>query len=277
MCGMNGFTFAMISVFGVPFAVLGLLLLAHRLTPAAIWATRKVQVLATLGFLSCIGLPVAILHYDSQGDYFDSPSALVSEAFALPEGAKVDHQRDKTVRLGDCWRNAVNWRSDVIFPSAAAFDRWYEAEGFRQGIVTQVADYFGQPPAQMKVAPGALDLQPYDPRYVLSDELGSYERNIRILEYYEPFVCTALDRDADGTISLRRCDPIAEGGDIGTAGQVIVNPSAKKRTLKGRIYYASGPSNCTNPLRRAVNNALGLPHPDGGEPNIAIGGSLPVW
>jgi hypothetical protein len=273
---MTGFMFAIVSIFGVPFAGLGLLLLAHRLTPSAIWHTRKVQALATLGFLSCIGVPVAILQIDSQGDYFDNETALVSEAFGLPAGATVDHQRDKTVRLGDCWRNAVNWRSEVTFPNAAAFDGWYARQGFRQGIVDQVADYFGQTPARVRVTPGALDLQSRDSQYVLSDKSGSYQRNVRILQFYEPFVCTAINRGADGTITLRRCDPIADGEDVGNAGQVIVNPSAKKRTLEGRIYYASGPSSCTNPVRRAVNNALGLPHPEGGDPNTAIGGSLPI-
>lgn len=273
---MTGFTFAMLSLFGVPFAVLGLLLLAHRLTPVAIWQTRLVQVLAFLGFLCCIGLPVAIMQIDSQGDYFDDETALVREAFGLPGGVTVNHQSDKTLRLGDCWRNAVNWRSEVTFPDAASFDRWYASQSFRAGITRQVADYFGQPPERMSVELGALDLQPRGSQYVLSDENGSYQRNTRILQFYQPFVCTAVDRAADGSITLRRCDPIAERGDVGNAGQVIVNPDAKKRTLEGRIYYASGPSTCTNPLRRTVNNALGLPHPEGGEPNTAIGGVLPI-
>lgn len=273
---MTGFTFAILSLFGVPAAVLALIFLAHRLTPSAVWKTFPVQALATLAFLSCIGLPVLILTIDSQGDYFDNETVLVSEAFGLPPAVKVDRQGDKTVRLGDCWRNAVNWRSDVAFPNAAAFDRWYAAEGFRQGIKRQVADYFGQPPERVKVEPGAIDLHPRGPQYVLSDKNGSYDRNVRILEFYRPFVCTAIDRAADGSITLRRCDPTAEGGDPGNTGQVIVNPDPTKRTLKGRIYYASGPASCTNPLRRAVNAALGLPHPEGGPPNTQIGGVLPI-
>lgn len=273
---MTGYTFALVSMFGVPAAVLGLLILAHRLTPAAMWRTRKVQVLATLALLSCIGLPVAILLIDSQGDYFDDETALVSEAFGLPPGVTVDRQGDKTVRLGDCWSNAVNWRSDVTFPNTAAFDRWYASQSFQQGIARQVAGYFGQPVARVSVAPGALDLQPRESQYVLSDKHGSYQRNVRILQFYQPFACAAIDRRADGTIALRRCDPIAEGGDVGSAGQVIVNPDARKRTLEGRIYYASGPSTCTNPLRRAANGVLGLPHPEGGAPNTSIGGVLPI-
>ena len=55
---MTGFTFALLSMFGVPAAVMALIFLAHRLTPAAVWKTLPVQVLATLAFLSCIGLPV---------------------------------------------------------------------------------------------------------------------------------------------------------------------------------------------------------------------------
>lgn len=273
---MTQFAFAILSVFGVPAAVLGMIFLAHRLTPAAIWHSRPVQALSVVAFLSCIGLPVLILNIDSQGDYFEDHTALVGQAFALPAGVTVDRQGDKTVRLGDCWRNAVNWRSEVTFPDAAAFRHWYAMQGFRQGIVRQVAGYFGQLPERVSVTPGALDLSPRDPHYVLSDAKGSYQRNVRILEFAEPFVCTAIERGAEGAISLRRCDPIAEGGDPGNAGQVILNPDTKKRVLEGRIYYASGPSYCTNPLRRAVNGALGLPHPEGGQPNIAIGGVLPI-
>ncbi len=274
---MTQFAFAMVSMFGVPAMIVALLIVAHRLTPAPVWKTLPVQTAATLAFLSCIGLPVLILNIDSQGDYFDDETALVSEAFGLPDGVTVDRQGDKTVRLGDCWRNAVNWRSDVTFPNAAAFDHWHASQSFQDGITRQVAGYFGQPPARVSVASGALDLLPRDPQYVLSDKSGSYQRNVRILEFYRPFVCAAIDRKADGSIALRRCDPIAEGGDVGNAGQVIVNPDATKRTLDGRIYYASGPSTCTNPVRRAVNTALGLPHPEGGAPNTQIGGSLPIF
>ncbi|MFY7745838.1 MAG: hypothetical protein ACOVQY_10445 [Erythrobacter sp.] len=273
---MTQFAFAMIAMFGVPAMIVAVLILAHRLTPAPVWKTWPVQVAATLAFLSCIGLPMLILGLDSQGDYFDDETALVSGAFALPEGVAVDRQGDKTLRLGDCWRNAVNWRSEVTFPDAAAFDRWHASGAHRQAILAQVADYFGQPPKRISIAPGALDLAPRDPRYVLSDENGSYQRNTRILRFYQRFVCTAIDRAADGSISLRRCDPIADGGDSGTAGQVILAPDSKKRQAEGLIYYAQGPATCTNPVRRAVNGALGLPHPEGGEPNTQIGGSLPI-
>ena len=75
-------------------------------------------------------------------------------------------------------------------------------------------------------------------------------------------------------MSLRPCDPVALKEDTGNAGKVIVNPSARDRTLEGRIYYAQGPSTCTNPLRRAVNDAMGWPHPEG-KPNTSIGGTLP--
>lgn len=273
---MTQFAFATILLFGVPFAMLGLIFLAHRMTPATIWYSRPVQAVATLAFLSCIGLPVALMMIDTQGDYFDNETALVSEAFGLPAGVAVDRQGDKTVRLGDCWRNAVNWRSEVTFPDAATFDRWYAGRAYQQGIVEQVADYFGQPPDAISVAPGALDLAPRDPRHVLSDERGSFHRNTRILRFYQPFVCAAIEKGEGGAVTLRRCDPIAERSYGGNAGQVIVNPDAKKRTLEGLIYYAQGPASCTNPVRRAVNRALGLPHPEGGKPNTNIGGVLPI-
>jgi hypothetical protein len=273
---MTGFVFALIAIFGVPAAIVALMVLAHRLMPAAIWYSRPVQALSVLAFLSCVGLPVLILTVDSQGDYFEDSTALVSEAFALPQGVTVQQQGDKSVRLGDCWRNAVNWRSDVAFGSAAAFDQWYADEGWRSGMVKQVADYFGEEPARITVAPGALDLRMRDPKYQLSRGRDSHRQNARIVEFYEPFVCTAIEKDATGRVMLRPCDPIAVAEDTGNAGRIIINPRAAKRALAGRIYYAQGPSTCTNPVRRAVNNALGLPHPEGGEPDTQIGSALSI-
>lgn len=273
---MTQFAFAMISLFGVPAMIVALLIVAHRLTSAPVWKTWPVQTAATLAFVGCIAVPVAIMQIDSQGDYFDDETALVSGAFGLPAGVSVDRQGDKTVRLGDCWSNAVNWNSAVTFSDADTFYQWFYGKGYRQGIVDQVAEYYGQPPARVSVAPGALDLLPRDPQYVLSRGRDSFELNSRIVKYYKPFVCTSIDRGDDGRISLRRCDPIAEGGDVGNAGQVILRPDAGKQTLEGRIYYSRGPSVCTNPLRRGLNNALGLPHPEGSEPSTEMASSLPI-
>ncbi|TAD82390.1 MAG: hypothetical protein EAY70_03510 [Sphingomonadales bacterium] len=273
---MTQHAFASFSMLGLPAMIVALLILAHRLTPARVWKTLPVQTAATLAFLSCFGLPVLIANVDSQGDYFDDETALVSKAFGLPAGVTVGKQGDKSLRLGDCWRNAVTWRSEVTFPNADAFYHWLYGKGHRQRIAAQVADYFGQPPARVSVAPGALDLLPRDPRYVLSRDRSSYDLNIRILTYNKSFVCTAIERGDDGSITLRRCDPIAEGGDMGNAGQVILRPDVSKQTLEGHIYYARGPYTCTNPLRRALNDVLGLPHPEGGKPNTRMGESLPI-
>ena len=118
---MTQFAFAMFSMFGVPALIVALLILAHRLTPEPVWKTWPVQTAATLAFLSCIGLPMLIVRLDSQGDFFDDETALVREAFGLPAGVTVGKQGDKTVRLGDCWRNAVNWNAGVTFPGGDAF------------------------------------------------------------------------------------------------------------------------------------------------------------
>lgn len=273
---MGQFTFAIISLLGVPAALIALVILGHRITPKRIWYSAPVQAVASLMLLGCIGVPVAITMVDSQGDYFDDVGDLVGGAFALPSGVTIDKQRDKTVRLGDCWRNAVNWRSDVAFPSAAAFDQWYTGEGWRTGVVHQIARYYGVEPDHIIVAEGALDLRARDLKYRLIDDHKAYRQNVRILEFYEPFVCTAIEKGVDGRLSLRPCDPVALKGDSGNAGRVIVNPSAKKRSLAGQIYYAQGPSTCDNVVRRAVNTALGLPHPEGGAPNVSIGGVLPI-
>lgn len=262
---MDGRTFALISLFGVPLIMVVVLLLAFKLTPPAIWRTWPVQLAATTWFIGMIAVPVSIMRIDSQGDFFDSSEELVAQTFALPGEVEIDQQGDRSGRLGDCWSNAVNWHSEVIFPSAASFDRWHSGEEFRSAIVRQIAAYYGTRPQDISIGMGALDLAPRDPAYTLSDEHGSYQSNVRILEYRHPFVCAAIERASESgqAISLRRCDPIADPADTGSEGWVIVNPDPEKRIVDGRILFASGPSYCTNPVRRAVNRMLGLPHPRG--------------
>lgn len=272
---MDQFTFAITAMFVVPFAAIGLLALAYRVVPKVIWFSFTGQSVVTGLFLAALATPFLVAITDSQGEYFEDQRVLVRGAFALPGGVTVDHQRDRTLRLGDCWRNAVNWRSDVKFRSAEAFDRWYAGEGYREALVEQIADYFGVAVAEVGVGEGALDLRERDARYQLVDDHKAYSQNVRILEFYDPFVCAAIERDEGGAISLRACDPVALDTDMGSAGRVIINPDRRDRTLEGSIYYAQGPHTCTNPVRRAVNEALGLPHPEGGKPNTQMGDILP--
>lgn len=272
---MDAKTFALVALLGVPFALIALLVLVHRLTPAALWRTAPFQIFGTVGFLGALAAPYLIYLKDAQGNYFEDHQQLVSRAFALPADTVVNKQRDRTVRLGDCWRNAVNWRSEVEFPTANMFDDWYAREHWKKAIVSQIAGYYGVEPASIAVSEGALDMRSHDPKYQLSEEYGSYEQNVRILEFNEPFVCAAIEKGEDGRIALRACDPVSLKRDTGNAGEVIINPSLKDRTLEGRIFYAQGPSTCTNPVRRAVNEAMGWPHPEGGEPNLSMGAILP--
>lgn len=273
---MDHFTFAVAAMFGVPFGVIALLLLAYRVVPKSIWFSFTGQAVVTGLFLAALATPILVVIKDSQGEYFEDKRELVRGAFALPVGVTVNHQRDRTLRLGDCWRNAVNWRSDVVFRADADFDRWYESESYRTALVEQIAGYFGVAQADIGIEEGALDLRAHDPRYELVDDHTGYSQNVRILEYYDPFVCAAIEKDEDGAISLRPCDPVALTADMGNAGRVIINPDRRDRTLEGKIYYAQGPHTCTNPVRRAVNGALGLEHPEGGEPNTQMGGILPI-
>lgn len=271
---MEAHDFALIVLFGVPFAMIGLTMLVYCFIPKHLWHTLPVQTFGTIAFLGALAAPFALMVIDGEGDYFEDRRELVTNAFALPAGVGINKQRDRTIRLGDCWRNAVNWRSDVHFPSDAAFDEWYAREGWREALVAQIAGYFGVKPEAITIGEGALDMGEHDPRYQLVDDHKAYSQNVRILEFYEPFVCTAIEKDAQGSLSLRRCDPVALTEDSGNAGRVIINPSLKDRTLEGRIYYAQGPSTCTNPVRRAVNDAFGWPHPDG-KPNTSMGAILP--
>lgn len=272
---MDGFTFAMLTLFGVPAALLALLFLAYRLIPKTIWYSRPVQFVATGWVLGLIAAPFALAWIDMEGEYFDSSEELAAQAFALPAGAAVDYQRDRTVRLGDCWRNAVNWRSQAAFASPGDFDRWYASQPWRDSVVAQVAAYFGVAQDAIRVDEGALELRERDPRYVLSDARDSYHWNTRIFEFDQPFVCAAIEQDVgSGSVALRRCDPLAVPADTGNKGWVIVNPDPGQKRLEGRILYVAGPHYCSNPIRRGVNTALGLPHPEG-ESNLSIGTVLP--
>ncbi len=272
---MESATFALLAMFGVPFGMLALLMLAFKIIPRPTWKSWPVQIVATLWFLALIAAPFAITIIDSQGEYYDGPEHLVGATFAVPQTAAVNYQRDRTNRYGDCWRNAVNWRSDVTFASPAEFDAWLGSENWRDAIVAEVAGYFGTQQGAISVGEGALDLRDRDARYVLRDDHNSYQWNTRIFEYSEPFVCTAIDRDeSTGAVSLRACDPLASPDDMGSEGRIVINPSAKKRELEGKILYLDGPSYCVNPLRKAVNDALGLPHPKGGS-NLSVGSIWP--
>ena len=272
---MDGFTFGLLTLFGVPAAMLALLFLAFRLVPRPRWYSKPVQFVATSWLLALIAAPFALAWIDMQGEYFDDSEELVQEAFALPSASKVSYQGDRTVRLGDCWRNATNWRSEVQFASSDDFDGWYAAQPWREAVSRQVAGYFGIAPGDVDLEEGALDLRDRDARYVLSDARDSYTWNTRIFEFSQPFACAAIEQDeAGGTVTLRRCDPLAVPEDVGNKGWVIVNPDPASRTLEGRILYLAGPHYCTNPLRRGLNTALGLPHPEG-ESNLSMSSLLP--
>ncbi|MHA7819000.1 MAG: hypothetical protein ACX930_05070 [Erythrobacter sp.] len=275
---MDAHTFALLAVFGVPVLGVALLFVGHWLLPKGLWSSFPVQTLVTGYFLAVAATPFLVIYKDAQGEYFEDPAALVIEAFALPPGTKVNHQRDRTVRLGDCWRSAVNWRSSVEFASPADFDQWAKSDDYKAAILNQLAAYHGLDAGEIEVQPGALDLRERDPKYELSEERGSYQQNVRIIEFYRPFVCAAIERDEVGRLSLRPCDPVSLQHDTGNAGRVILNPNAKNRDgqLEGRIYYAGGPHYCTNPVRRAVNDALGLDHPEHDTPNTNMASILPL-
>ena len=273
---MDAFTFALIAMFGVPFGAIALLLLGHRLTPKRVWFSFPVQTVVTGLFLGAIATPFLVAIADAEGEYFEDEVELVQAAFALPSGTEVDHQKDRTLRLGDCWRNAVYWRSEARFGSAQAFDRWHAEEGWREALLEQIAGYYGIEPGAITVEEGALTMREIDPSYQLRDDHNSYSQNVRILEFREPFVCAAIERDASGAIRLRSCDPVSLAPDFGEEGHVIINPSFSERSLEGQIYYGAGPHYCTNPVRRAVNDALGLDHPEGGEPNTRMAAILPT-
>ncbi|NVE94565.1 hypothetical protein [Altererythrobacter lutimaris] len=271
---MTGFQFAMLAWFGVPIAIVGMLVLAYRLMPEKAWKSWPLQTVATLGFLSAIGVPVAITWIDAQGDYFDDRNHLVRGGLSTPPEAEVAHKRFN--KLGNCWSNAVNWSVEARFSSQEKLNSWFEQEPWKDSLVDQMSGYFDLPRDQITVEEGALSPAMRDAKWVWDEQGRIPDWISRTYRYITPFVCTAIDGETgpQGSLNLRRCDPIALPKDTGNLGRVTIMNQGQNGILEGHIHYLSGPSYCTNPLRRGLNGMLGLPHPEG-EVDSNIGGAIP--
>jgi hypothetical protein len=256
--------FTIFAVLGLPLTMIVLLAVLGKFLPTRVLRRPLVQGLATVVFLSAIGLPVAAMLIDGQGDYFDDRQALVGGGLGLPADAEIPGRRGGS--LGDCWSNQVNWWLDVKFGSAERVEAWFSREPWREPLSAQIADYFATPLSRVTIAEGALNQRHLDPRWEWRREPGQPTPDWvhRRRGFFRPFVCVAIDGPGgEGGLTLRPCDPILRPADIGTKGRVILHRSDQPGTLEGHIHYLGGPAYCTNPLRRALNDALGLPHPPG--------------
>ncbi|WP_394731079.1 hypothetical protein [Altererythrobacter sp. GH1-8] len=259
---MTDFQFAMLAWFGVPIAIIGLVFLAHRLTPDRIWKSWPVQVIATAAVLSALVAPVAITWIDSQGDYFDDRIELVQGGLNTPPDAEIAPKRFN--HLGNCWSNGVSWAVEVDFGSQEKRDDWYEQQPWRESLVEQMAGYFDVPRDQITVEEGAFTPAMRDPKWVWDEQGPIPDWISRTYRYITPFVCTAIEGEAgpQGSLTLRRCDPVVLPEDFGNLGRVTIMNQGRTGILEGYIQYRGGPPYCTNPLRRGLNNMLGLPHPE---------------
>lgn len=256
--------FIILATLGLPLTMIVLLALLAKFLPTRVLRLPMVQVLVTVIFLSAFGMPIAAYLIDGQGDYFDDRQTLVGGGLGLPEDVEIPSQRGGT--LGDCWSNQVNWSPKVKFGSDEQVEAWFSRETWRAPLPAQIAAYFATPLNRVTIADGALDQRRMDPRWEWRRQPG--ERTPDWVHdrrgYFEPFVCVAIDGPGGaGGLTLRPCDPILRPQDIGNKGRVILRRSDKPATLEGHIHYLGGPAYCTNPLRRALNGALGLPHPPG--------------
>lgn len=252
--------FTILALLGLPLTMIVLLALLGKFLPTRVLRRPLVQGLATVMFLSAIGLPVAAFMIDGQGDYFEDRWALVGGGLGLPADAEIAGQRGGS--LGDCWSNQVNWSPNVAFGSDEQVEAWFSREPWREPLPAQIADYFATPFNRLTIADGALDQRRMDGRWELGPDDPIPDWVHRRYGYIEPFVCVAIDGPGgEGGLTLRPCDPIVLPEDVGTKGRVILRRGGVPGTLEGHIHYLGGPRYCTNPLRRALNGALGLPHP----------------
>ena len=127
-----------------------------------------------------------------------------------------------------------------------------------QRVVGYVAEYHGVRPADIEIAPGALDWRTpassdYDPDVLVTPQHYQLQRS--------PSICAAIDRTGD-TVRLRRCNPLRAKDDGGNAGHILAVDEHVFRQLRLSLVNEQPPPWCEYPVRRAVNAALGLPHPD---------------
>ncbi len=268
-------TFSILSTMIVPLAMIAVLALAGWLLPRRITKNPLFQSVVVVWLVGIIALPVSAIHFDAQGDFFDDRNALVREGLGMPAQVEVAHK--KYNNLGDCWSNSVDWSVEAKFPSQEDRDAWLESEAYREPLIDQISSYFDIPIDQINVRDGALNLAEMEPRWRNADVRDLDKRYIsRRYGHWQPFVCVAIERaDPDAnTLTLRRCDPVMLPEDNGNMGRVILNRQGKAKILEGHIFYASGPAYCSNPVRRAVNSALGLPHPEARR--VEDGANLPI-
>ena len=270
--------FTILAALVMPLTLIVIAALLGKFLPTRVLRSWPSQVLGTALVLGALGMPIAAFLIDGQGDYFDDRQTLVGGGLGLPEDVEIANQRGGS--LGDCWSNNVNWWLKVKFGSDERVEAWFSREPWRATLPAQIADYFSTPLSRVTIVDGAFDQRRMDPRWEWRRQPG--ERTPDWVHdrrgYFEPFVCVAIDGPGGaGGLTLRPCDPILRPQDIGNKGRVILRRSDKPATLEGHIQYVGGPRYCTNPLRRALNNALGLPHPEGDKPNTKIASSLPIW
>ncbi len=255
--------FSILSMVAVPIAMTMLLALAAKVVPHRFTKSVPFQTFATLWLLAIFAVPVGSMYYDSQGQFFEDRYALVRGGLGLPNNVEIPGKRFSS--LGDCWTNSVDWSLDTRFPSPERLELYFEQQPYREPLVEQISAYFNTPMDQITVLDGALDPREIDEKWMTDlDEPMREWWQYRRRSYFEPSVCLAIERPdkSNAALTLRPCDPVILPEDEGNMGRVILHRSAGSRTLEGHIHYATGPAYCTNPVRRAVNNALGLPHPE---------------
>lgn len=267
--------FTILSLLVVPFAMIILLALMGKFVPPRMAKSLPVQTFATLWFLGIFAVPISAIYFDAQGEFFEDRYALIRDGLGMPANVEVPSKRFSG-GLGECWSNSIDRDLDVKFASEKQLDTWFAQKAYRGPLVEQISAYFDTPIDQITVVEGALDPREIDKKWMADinapmREWWQYRRR----SYFEPSVCVAIDRpdvDADGGgdvaegLILRPCDPVMLPEDMGNMGRVILNRTGNSAVLDGQIYYATGPSYCTNPVRRAVNKALGLPHPEARRP-----------
>jgi hypothetical protein len=261
--------FTILTVLVMPLTLIVIAALLGKFVPTRVLRSWPSQVAATVLVLGALGMPIAAIVIDGQGGYFDDRHALLGDGLGLPADVEIASQRGG--RLGDCWSNQVNWSPDVSFGSDEGVDAWFSRAPWRDPLPAQIAGYFGTPLSRMTIAEGALDQRRMDPRWELDPDDPIPDWVHRRYGYIEPFVCVAIEGPGgeDG-LTLRPCDPILLPEDVGNKGRVILRRGGVPGTLAGHINYIGGPPYCTNPLRRTLNDMLGLPHPPG-EPTVLPG------
>lgn len=208
--------------------------------------------------LLTLGASFASFVYD-QSEHGGNAYQSLNRALGLPAGMELE-----VPWLGDdvCARDVRRYRQEQKFPSREAMSQWRAGNADLRRLMGYLSDYYGVEETAFDVRAGTFDWQRIDDRYDLQD--SGYWSPERFRYYRNELVCADIfpGRSGDKSYILAPCDPAARPERLGPLGRVAFVLDEKDGLYVADVDHMRASAFCTNPVRRRVNELLGLPHPD---------------